>query len=198
LTTKPPVYREAALKKLTSPEDLDRLLQITNVRAWVFLIALGSILVAALAWGIWGTMTTTVEATGVLTGSDATGNTVVTYVSLADAQQLTEGMPVDVLPYGARLEANGYLRGHVASVAREAATRQQMVTALGSSALIDSFIQAQNLFAVEIALEQNADGSYDWTVADVPDFILPREAPVSVSIIVRREAPISRLFAQIS
>src|SRR5437660_9580673 len=60
------IFRKAALERLSSPEQLDRLMQVTSPRAWIALAALGLLLVAALAWGLFGTVTTTVEGQGVL------------------------------------------------------------------------------------------------------------------------------------
>jgi hypothetical protein len=190
-----PLYREAALKKLASPEDLDRLLKITNVRAWLLLAALSCLLLAAFAWGVWGSINTTVEASGVLVQSTADTLEAITYVSLSDAQQLDPGMPVDLLPFGVRQEVHGTMRGTVRSVAQQAASRSEMVTTLGNSALIDSLIRAEEVFAVHVDLEASPNGGYRWTISDAPDLILPAQTPVSLSIIVRREPPISRLFA---
>lgn len=192
-----PLYREAALKKLSSPEDLDRLLQITNVRSWLLLAALGCLLLAALAWGIWGTISTTVAANGVLVQQTADTLEAVTYVTLSDAQQLAPGMIVDLLPFGVQPEVHGTMRGTVRSVTQQAATRSAMIAAIGNNPLIESYISAQQVFAVHIDLETHPGGGYQWTISEAPDLILPAQTPVSLSIIVRREAPISRLFARI-
>lgn len=56
------IFRKVALERLSSPEQLDQLVQITNPRGWLALGALGAILVAALGWSIWGSIPA--EATG--------------------------------------------------------------------------------------------------------------------------------------
>ncbi len=56
------IFRKVALERLSSPEQLDQLVQITNPRGWLALGALGAILVAALGWGVWGSIPA--EATG--------------------------------------------------------------------------------------------------------------------------------------
>lgn len=197
MSAKLPLYREAALKKLTSPEDLDRLLKITTIRAWLLLAALGCLLLAAFAWGIWGSISTTVEASGMLVQGAGETLEAITYVSLSDAQQLAPGMPVELLPFGIRQEVQGTMRGTVRSIARQATTRSEMVAALGNSALIDSLIRAEQVFAVHVDLEAGPNGGYRWTTSDAPNLILPAQTPVSLSIIVRREPPISRLFASL-
>lgn len=60
------MFRKVALERLSSPEQLDQLLQVTSPKAWIALIALGGVLLAAVLWGILGTVSTTVEGQGVL------------------------------------------------------------------------------------------------------------------------------------
>jgi HlyD family secretion protein len=56
------IFRKVALERLSSPEQLDQLLQVTDPKGWMALGALGLILLSSLAWGVWGAIPT--EATG--------------------------------------------------------------------------------------------------------------------------------------
>lgn len=56
------IFRKVALERLSSPEQLDQLMQVTDPKGWLALCALGALLVLALVWGIWGAIPT--EATG--------------------------------------------------------------------------------------------------------------------------------------
>jgi HlyD family secretion protein len=56
------IFRKVALERLSSPEQLDQLLQVTSPQGWLALGALGVILLTSLGWGVWGTIPT--EATG--------------------------------------------------------------------------------------------------------------------------------------
>jgi hypothetical protein len=60
------IFRKEALQRLASPEQLDQLMPLTSPRAWVALGGLGLLLLVALVWGIFGTLTTTADAQGVL------------------------------------------------------------------------------------------------------------------------------------
>jgi len=60
------IFRKEALKHLSSPEQLDQLIQVTSPRYWVALAAVGLLLLAALSWGWFGSIPTTVSARGVL------------------------------------------------------------------------------------------------------------------------------------
>jgi hypothetical protein len=60
------IFRKEALDRLSSPEQLDQLMQVTSPRGWIALAALGLLLLAGLLWGIFGTIPTTAEGEGLL------------------------------------------------------------------------------------------------------------------------------------
>lgn len=61
-----PLFREASLQKLSSPEQLDQLLRVTRPKGWLALAAVGLILAAALIWSIVGQIATNVPGQGIL------------------------------------------------------------------------------------------------------------------------------------
>lgn len=65
------VYRKAALDKLSSPEELDRLMQITTPRSWFLLGAVGAVLLVVVIWGVFGQITITMEYFGILSRSNS-------------------------------------------------------------------------------------------------------------------------------
>src|SRR5688572_33124607 len=60
------MFREKALEHLSSPEQLDQLLQIVNPRSWVPIATLGGLLLVAILWSISGQIPVTVEGVGLL------------------------------------------------------------------------------------------------------------------------------------
>ncbi len=60
------IFRKVALERLSSPEQLDQLVQVTNPRGWLALGALGAMLLAAIGWGIWGSIPTQATGSGIL------------------------------------------------------------------------------------------------------------------------------------
>ena len=59
------LFRQDVMDRLNSPERLDELLRITSPRGWIALLSLALVIVTALAWGIYGTISTKVEGSGI-------------------------------------------------------------------------------------------------------------------------------------
>jgi multidrug efflux pump subunit AcrA (membrane-fusion protein) len=61
-----PLFRKTALEQLSSPDQLDQLLQVTHPSGWVMLSACALLLVTALLWGMFGSLSVRVSGQGVL------------------------------------------------------------------------------------------------------------------------------------
>ncbi len=60
------LFRESALERLSSPEQLDQQLQVTSPRGWIALLALWSVLAAIMVWSIVGSVPTREEGRGII------------------------------------------------------------------------------------------------------------------------------------
>jgi len=60
------VFRKVSLERLSSPEQLDQMVQVTDPKGWLALAGLGALLLATVGWGIWGSIPTEAEGTGIL------------------------------------------------------------------------------------------------------------------------------------
>ena len=60
------VFRQSALARLASPEQLDQLMEVTDSKGWWTLTALTALIVAAVLWSWVGRIPTTVQGTGIL------------------------------------------------------------------------------------------------------------------------------------
>ena len=72
------LFRQAALKRLSTPEQLDRALHVTTPKGWVALVALLAMAAAIGVWSVKGEVSTFVKADGILLSR---GGTVVDAVS---------------------------------------------------------------------------------------------------------------------
>ncbi len=81
------LFRDEAMDKMLSPDELDQLMRVTRPRGWLALIALLALVAAAVAWGVFGTIPVQVSGEeGVLLGGD----------SRSQAVSQTSGLVTDV------------------------------------------------------------------------------------------------------
>jgi HlyD family secretion protein len=60
------IFRQVSLERLSSPEQLDQMLQVTSPRAWTGLAAVCLLLCTAIVWGFKGGIVTTASGDGVI------------------------------------------------------------------------------------------------------------------------------------
>lgn len=94
------VFRKVSLDRLSSPEQLDQVMQVTNPKGWLALSALGALLAMAIGWGIFGNLSEKVAGGGILLKSGGVFEVVspaegrVSDVSVAVGDSVTEGQVV--------------------------------------------------------------------------------------------------------
>jgi HlyD family secretion protein len=60
------LFRKAALDKISSPERLDEMMEVTAPTGWLAAVALGFVLAGGVVWGIFGSIGIKVEGNGIL------------------------------------------------------------------------------------------------------------------------------------
>lgn len=60
------IFNQKATEKLRSPDDLDKYVRVTNPSVWIVLVVCIALLVGLLAWGAFGSVTTSVSTTGTI------------------------------------------------------------------------------------------------------------------------------------
>ena len=73
------LFRQSALQKLSSPEQLDQTITVIKLKGWIGLCALGLLLVAVFLWSLVGSIPEKVNGSGVLINSN--GLLSITYAS---------------------------------------------------------------------------------------------------------------------
>jgi HlyD family secretion protein len=61
------IFRKVALDRLSSPDELDILMQVTSPKGWIALLTLCGAVLVALAWGIFGSIPTKVDGKCIFT-----------------------------------------------------------------------------------------------------------------------------------
>ncbi|MCU0446404.1 MAG: NHLP bacteriocin system secretion protein [Microscillaceae bacterium] len=92
-----PIFRQKALERLASPENLHELVQITSPRSWLVLIALGAIIFFFLLWSVVGEIPKTVRGQGILIQSGGItevtllGSGIVSHILVEEGQEIKQG-----------------------------------------------------------------------------------------------------------
>jgi HlyD family secretion protein len=60
------IFRQEALDRLSSPENLDTLIEVTSPKGWLALLTAAGVLVGAIVWSIMGTLPTKIDGQGML------------------------------------------------------------------------------------------------------------------------------------
>ena len=63
------IFRKTSLDRLSSPEQLDRLITVTSPKIWLTMITIGIVLACGIIWGIFGTIPVKVDTSGILISS---------------------------------------------------------------------------------------------------------------------------------
>ncbi|MFW5993167.1 MAG: NHLP bacteriocin system secretion protein [Desulfohalobiaceae bacterium] len=59
------LFRKVSLDRLSSPEELDQVLQVTTPKGWIALLTIAGLIIVALIWGIFGSIPTKVQGSGI-------------------------------------------------------------------------------------------------------------------------------------
>lgn len=60
------IFRKKALEKLASPDNIHEMVQVTSTRSWLALLAITGMIIAFIAWSIFGELPKTVRGQGIL------------------------------------------------------------------------------------------------------------------------------------
>jgi HlyD family secretion protein len=124
------IFRKVALERLSSPEQLDQMVQVTDPRGWLALTGIGALLLAAIGWGVFGSIPTTSQGDGILLRqggisdlvSNAAGQVQEVLVSVGDV--IEKGQPV------ARIQQDALLRQIADDRSKQGVLRSQYAEAV--------------------------------------------------------------------
>jgi len=97
------VFRKVSLERLSSPEQLDKLLTITSPRGWITLSTVIIIIVLAIIWGFLGSIPVKVDTSGLLISSGGTvtisavTNGIVTDIRVKNGDDLKKGDTIAIM-----------------------------------------------------------------------------------------------------
>ena len=159
------IFTKKAVDKLRGPDDLDECVRVTNPSVWLVLAACAILMFGLLAWGFFGTLTTSVSATGACVNGEA--------VCFLPAEKAAEVHVGDVANVGGELM-------EVESLSAVPLSRGEAREIVGGDYLASTLVEGDWTYAVHF----KADGD--------PGFA--EGVPLAVNITTEKVAPISLIF----
>lgn len=113
------LFRQKAVDKMLSPDELDSLMRVVDPKGWLALVALFAMVVPAVVWGVFGTIPTQVSGNdGILLHRDALHGVVSQSSGIVTHVQVTTGDAVRDGQVIARIRADSGAEADVVSLFR--------------------------------------------------------------------------------
>ncbi len=129
------IFNKRATEKLRSPDDLEKYVRVTSPSVWVALAGVLAVVLGLLAWGVFGSVSTSVSTNGVYVKDH-----MVCFLTTEDASKVHP----DDLAY-----VDGAM-GRVTSVTKVPLSREEAYEELGSDYLVDALMTDEWCYFVVI------------------------------------------------
>lgn len=199
------LFRQSAIDKLHSPEQLDKMIIVTKPSTWIAIAGIAFVIVIALIWSVLGSIPSKITGDGIFLAGNGVSyvygitdneNVIVLYLPLSEGKKVETGMEVKIHPSTAEEEEYGHMEGEVIYVDGYVADRESMETVLGEESLVDSFLQDGPVVTVVCSLKTDAEtkSGYYWSTEKGAEVVLQQGTPVSADIVIDESSPISLLI----
>lgn len=201
------VYRKTLLERISSPEQLDKMIVITSPSYWLAILGGAFIIVAALVWSILGSIPINMETTGIFVSAQMSDQQtadsqsigeqqVICYVPISSGKKIVPGMEAVVCPTTVNQQEYGNMMGEVVAVDPYVTSYEDIVAALGSESLAQMFSQNGPVVAVTCKLRTDATtvSGFWWSNDNGATVVLAEGTIMTVDIILEEKSPISMLL----
>lgn len=153
------IFREKSLKRISSPEQLNDYIKVTQPSVWVALAAAAVFIAAVFIWSVTGTLPTKVGAVAVESAGGLT-----CYLSTEDASSVAPGMSVEL--------STGE-RGTVTAVGDLPLSPEEASQGLTSDYAIDNVVTSAWNIPVQIEVEGTLEAGHLYQVYITTDSVSP-------------------------
>lgn len=165
-------FRQKALDRLSSPEQLDQMVRVVSSKGWLALLVFGILVMAIFVWAAIATIQITVTGDGIISAPEGNPEILeaVLYVSIDDGLRIQPGMIAQVSPNSVQQEEYGLMWGEVAAVQGVPSTADEMLQVLGNDSLVNALNAAGKFIEVRVRLstDENTPSGYQWTSVTGP------------------------------
>lgn len=184
------IFRKSSLERVSSPEQLNEYIKITNPSLIAILAAVFLILFGSSFWVFSGSIPKYLNLTGVAVTSPLDGNQrLYCYVPISTAKRLREGMEVQISPDYAPREQYGYVRGEILNISNDVITEEYLMKNFENPKIVLPAIlnKTENLIQIEFSLE-------DWSTGNDAGVSIIDGSTCTASVIESQQKPYQLIF----
>jgi len=195
------LFRKAALEKLSSPEELDQLMQVTTPKGWLALVALICFLVAAVVIGIFSVIPVRIEGQYCILVNDPAADytQAIIYTTPNGDNAIQVGDEAQITPSTIRKADNGFIVGRTVTVGEFPVNASEMQAVLGNETLVGQLLESGPLIQIVVELlpaeitPENPTG-YLWSSGRIPNISIQSKAQCSASIQIDEKTPLELIL----
>lgn len=189
------LFRQESLERLSSPEQLDQLMQIVNSKSWIPLASMGILMGLGFLWSIFGSISVTVSGKGLLVnpanGADALVG--LAYFPTSEGQQIQPGMEILLIPEGISASHTGGIMGKVKTISDPQITTLDSAREAISSDPTPIYNSTVEVLAELVPNDETMSG-YEWSSANGDKMMISPGSTAHARITLAERAPITFVF----
>jgi len=192
------LYRKAALEKLSSPEELDQLMQVTTPKGWFSLIAVIALMALGISIGTLGKIPVRTTSTYCVLFYDPVARelSATLYVPpVLNERPIRTGYEVHILPFGISPDQAGFMIGAVTRATTRPVERAQIERVVEDEDEVDRLLtENRQLIEVRVDLSraQKTDANpvgYQWSSGREQDMVFENRTPCEATITIAEKSP---------
>jgi len=187
------IFRKESLERLSSPEQLDQLMQVVRPRSWIPLATLASLMGLAILWSIFGRIPITTIGTGILVLSPSNKLVGITYFERGEGERIQPGMTIVIIPDTTRSERIGGLVGRVTEVSKPPITTLEMIRQ-GADADASQLQMVPIKVQAELERDPSTVSGYRWSSVSGRRLTVNPGVTTTARVTVESRAPITFVF----
>lgn len=197
------LYRKAALEKLSSPEELDQLMQVTTPKGWFALIALIGLMVLGVAIGALGKIPVRSTSTYCVLFYDTVAKelSATLYVPpVLNERPIRTGYEAHILPFGISPDQSGFMIGAVTRATTLPVERVQIERVVEDEDEVNRLL-AENRQLIEVRVDLSRatktdtnPAGYQWSSGREQDITFENRTPCEATITIAEKSPIELIL----
>jgi len=154
------IFRDEALQKASSPDQIDDLMHIIQPRVWISVLAVLFLIIITILWGFLGNIPTRVNGAGIILRSDmvggiyANGNGELVAISVLEGDVVSKGQVIGRIKHPELRAEIGYLEKHIAELSVEINSQNLITDSILES---EMYYVEQKYQSIKLSITRNKE-----------------------------------------